>query len=61
MLGSLSGRSEERQVRVSPICPVTDLPRALEHYRALGCHVSTHDEGYGFATRAATCSVSAPR
>jgi hypothetical protein len=53
--------SEERQVRVSPICPVTDLPRALEHYRALGCHLSTHDEGYDFTTRAATCSVSAPR
>lgn len=37
------------QVRVSPIFPVTDLRRALSHYTALGCAVSTHDEGYGFA------------
>jgi hypothetical protein len=44
--------SEEPQVRVSPIFPVTDLPRALEHYRALGCDVSSHDECYGFAARA---------
>ena len=29
-----------------------DLHRALEHYAALGCLVSTHDEGYGFAARA---------
>jgi hypothetical protein len=36
-------------VLASPIFPVTDLPRALEHYRALGCTVSTYDEGYGFA------------
>jgi hypothetical protein len=40
------------RVRVSPIFPVTVLPRALEHYAALGCHVSTHDEGYGFAAMA---------
>ena len=39
------------QVRASPIFPVTDLRRALEHYAALGCAVSTHDEGYGFAAR----------
>jgi catechol 2,3-dioxygenase-like lactoylglutathione lyase family enzyme len=39
-------------VRVSPIFPVTDLPRALDHYAALGCAVSTHDETYGFAARA---------
>jgi catechol 2,3-dioxygenase-like lactoylglutathione lyase family enzyme len=39
------------QVRASPIFPVTDLRRALEHYAALGCSVSTHDEGYGFAAR----------
>ena len=36
-------------VRASPIFPVTDLPRALEHYAALGCEVSTHDDTYGFA------------
>jgi hypothetical protein len=39
-------------VRVSPIFPVTDLRRALDHYAALGCSVSTHDEMYGFAARA---------
>jgi catechol 2,3-dioxygenase-like lactoylglutathione lyase family enzyme len=39
------------QVSASPIFPVSDLPRALEHYAALGCVVSTHDEGYGFAAR----------
>ena len=39
------------QVRVSPIFAVTDLPRALAHYTALGCAVSVHDEGYGFAAR----------
>ena len=38
-------------VLASPIFPVTDLPRALDHYRALGCTTSTYDEGYGFATR----------
>ncbi|SEP09502.1 hypothetical protein [Trujillonella endophytica] len=41
--------SEQPAVRASPIFPVTDLPRALEHYAALGCTVSTHDDGYGFA------------
>ena len=40
------------QVRVSPIFPVTDLPRALAHYAALGCEVSQHDAGYGFAALA---------
>ncbi|MGY2064622.1 bleomycin resistance protein [Blastococcus sp. SYSU DS0619] len=39
-------------VRISPIFPVTDLARAMEHYAALGCHVTAHDEGYGFAARA---------
>ncbi len=43
---------EHPQVRVSPIFPVTDLQRALDHYAALGCLVSTHDETYGFAARA---------
>lgn len=40
------------QVRVSPIFPVSDLRRALDHYAALGCVVSAHDESYGFAARA---------
>jgi hypothetical protein len=44
--------SDEPQVRVSPIFPVTDLRRALDHYAALGCLVSAHDESYGFAARA---------
>jgi hypothetical protein len=39
------------QVRASPIFPVTDLRQSLAHYAALGCAVSTHDEGYGFAAR----------
>jgi catechol 2,3-dioxygenase-like lactoylglutathione lyase family enzyme len=39
-------------VQVSPIFPVTDLARALEHYAALGCLVSSHDATYGFAARA---------
>ncbi len=43
---------EHPQVRVSPIFPVTDLRRALDHYAALGCHVTTHDDGYGFAAMA---------
>ena len=43
---------EHPEVRVSPIFPVTDLQRALEHYAALGCLVSTHDETYGFAAMA---------
>jgi catechol 2,3-dioxygenase-like lactoylglutathione lyase family enzyme len=43
---------EHPQVRASPIFPVSDLRRALEHYAALGCRVSTHDDGYGFAARA---------
>jgi hypothetical protein len=43
---------EHPPVRVSPIFPVTDLQRALDHYAALGCYVSKHDETYGFAARA---------
>ena len=39
------------QVRAAPIFPVSDLPRALAHYAALGCTVSTYDDGYGFAAR----------
>jgi catechol 2,3-dioxygenase-like lactoylglutathione lyase family enzyme len=39
------------QVSVSPIFAVTDLQRALEHYTALGCMVSTYSDTYGFAAR----------
>jgi catechol 2,3-dioxygenase-like lactoylglutathione lyase family enzyme len=42
---------DHAQVRASPIFPVSDLPRALAHYTALGCVVSTYDDGYGFAAR----------
>ena len=49
---SLSGMHDHPQVRASPIFPVADLRRALAHYAALGCTVSTHDDGYGFAARA---------
>jgi catechol 2,3-dioxygenase-like lactoylglutathione lyase family enzyme len=37
------------QVRASPIFPVRDLRRALDHYSALGFRVQTYDAGYGFA------------
>lgn len=40
------------RVRVSPIFPVTDPQRTLEHYAAPGCHVTAHDESYGFAAMA---------
>lgn len=39
------------EFRASPIFPVAELHRALEHYATLGCLVSTHDAGYGFAAR----------
>jgi catechol 2,3-dioxygenase-like lactoylglutathione lyase family enzyme len=42
---------EHPPVRVSPIFAVTDLRRALEHYTALGCVVSTYSDTYGFAAR----------
>jgi hypothetical protein len=44
--------SEPPPVRVSPIFPVVDLRRALDHYAALGFAVDRHDDGYGFAARA---------
>jgi hypothetical protein len=44
--------ADPEPVRISPIFPVTDLHRALAHYAALGCSVSTHDDSYGFAARA---------
>ncbi|WP_158544447.1 VOC family protein [Blastococcus sp. TBT05-19] len=43
---------EHPRVRISPIFRTTDLQRALDHYAALGCAVSRHDDGYGFAARA---------
>jgi catechol 2,3-dioxygenase-like lactoylglutathione lyase family enzyme len=36
-------------VRACPVLPVTDLPRALDHYAALGFATSAHDDTYGFA------------
>ena len=41
--------SESPDVRASPIFPVRDLRRALDHYAALGFLVQPHDPGYGFA------------
>ena len=43
---------EHPHVHVSPIFPVADLQRGLDHYAALGFTVSTYDENYGYATRA---------
>ena len=43
---------EHPAVRISPIFPVTDLQRSMDHYAALGCLVSRHDDTYGFAARA---------
>ncbi|RBY75234.1 VOC family protein [Geodermatophilus sp. TF02-6] len=37
------------EVRASPVLPVADLDRSLDHYRALGFLVSRHDDRYGFA------------
>ena len=37
------------EVRASPVLPVGDLGRALDHYRALGFLVSRYDDGYGYA------------
>jgi catechol 2,3-dioxygenase-like lactoylglutathione lyase family enzyme len=37
------------EVRASPVLPVRNLERALDHYRALGFLVSRYDEGYGYA------------
>jgi catechol 2,3-dioxygenase-like lactoylglutathione lyase family enzyme len=36
-------------VRASPVLPVADLRRSLEHYAALGFLVQAYDHGYGFA------------
>jgi hypothetical protein len=38
--------------RVPQISRSPDLVRALQHYAAPGCEVTTHDETYGFAARA---------
>jgi catechol 2,3-dioxygenase-like lactoylglutathione lyase family enzyme len=40
---------DHAEVRASPMLPVADLDRALEHYAALGFLVSRWDDGYGFA------------
>jgi predicted enzyme related to lactoylglutathione lyase len=40
---------DDVEVRASPIFPVTDLARSLDHYAALGWLVSRHDDSYGFA------------
>jgi catechol 2,3-dioxygenase-like lactoylglutathione lyase family enzyme len=41
--------SSPPEVRASPVLPVVDLGRALDHYRALGFLVGRHDDTYGFA------------
>ena len=40
---------EPVEVRASPILPVADLDRALDHYAALGFVTSRHSDDYGFA------------
>ena len=40
---------DDLEVRASPMFPVADLDRALEHYAALGFLVSRWSEDYGFA------------
>jgi catechol 2,3-dioxygenase-like lactoylglutathione lyase family enzyme len=42
-------RWRRAEVRASPVLPVADLSRSLDHYRTLGFLVSTHDDTYGFA------------
>jgi predicted enzyme related to lactoylglutathione lyase len=38
-------------VHVEPIFAVSDLPRAVEHYKRLGFDVSHYDDRYAFAQR----------
>ena len=38
-------------VGAEPIFIVADVPRAVEHYEALGFTISHHDAGYAFAHR----------
>ena len=40
-----------RVLAVEPIFAVSDLPRAVEHYKRLGFQISHYDEGYAFAQR----------
>lgn len=40
-----------RVVGVEPIFAVSDVPRAVEHYKRLGFEISHYDEGYAFAHR----------
>jgi catechol 2,3-dioxygenase-like lactoylglutathione lyase family enzyme len=40
-----------RIVQADPIFAVSDLPRAVEHYKRLGFEISSYDEGYAFAHR----------
>jgi predicted enzyme related to lactoylglutathione lyase len=40
-----------RIVQVDPIFAVSDIPRAVEHYKRLGFEISYYDEGYAFAQR----------
>jgi catechol 2,3-dioxygenase-like lactoylglutathione lyase family enzyme len=40
-----------RIVQVDPIFAVSDLPRAIEHYKKLGFEISEYDEAYAFAHR----------
>jgi hypothetical protein len=42
---------EHPQVGAPPIVPVTGLRGALDRYAALGCQVTTQDEGYGSVAR----------
>ena len=41
----------QRVVSVEPIFVVSDVPRAVAHYKQLGFSTSHHDEGYAFAHR----------
>jgi catechol 2,3-dioxygenase-like lactoylglutathione lyase family enzyme len=40
-----------RIVQADPIFAVSDMPRAVEHYKRLGFALSHYDEGYAFAQR----------
>lgn len=50
--GGPPGERPARLIQFSPVFPVKDLQRALDHYRSLGFSVRPyHDGGYGFADR----------
>jgi len=42
--------SDRPHVRASPMLPVTDLDRAMQHYARLGFDVEPYDRNYGFAS-----------